>query len=145
MQILFFQTALLTMAAHAAAVTNEAEQTESYFPDLLVQTASLIDYILPNEGEQELSLMQNESHSEGEGENEAVSAVQGHANSSLMAEIEADCEADLECVEEELKNRTQVNMKDNKNNHLTIDMPADHKKKISYNSPKLEVVDHGFD
>ena len=47
MKIVFFQAALLMGAAQAAeSETYEVEET-SYFPDMLVQTASIVDYFFP--------------------------------------------------------------------------------------------------
>ena len=44
MRLTFFQAAMLTVAAQA---TEEEAAEPSYFPDLLVQTASIVDFFYP--------------------------------------------------------------------------------------------------
>ena len=41
MRVAFFQAAMLAVAVTAA------DEEQSYFPDLLVQTASIVDYFYP--------------------------------------------------------------------------------------------------
>jgi hypothetical protein len=51
MKIAFFQAALLIGAASAADAASEIEEA-SYWPDMLVQTASLVDFFYPNAEEE---------------------------------------------------------------------------------------------
>ncbi len=101
MKLKFFQPALLVVAA-TAAEANEESQTASYFPDMLVQTASIIDFFYPQEQEQ-------------------VSVAEVLAQTAAEADVDAEAEND---------GLTRVNMRDNQNNMLTVEIPKDEHKII---------------
>ena len=47
MKLAFYQAAMLTVAVQATEASTNEEAEPSYFPDLLVQTASIVDYFYP--------------------------------------------------------------------------------------------------
>ena len=98
MKLAFYQAALLSVAAHAAA-TQSIEEEASYFPDLLVQTASIVDYFYP-QIEEELSagttLAQTSSFTDANTEVEAEADVDADIDADVDADLEAELSADAE-------------------------------------------------
>ena len=81
MKIAFFQAALLIGAA-SASEAYEVEEA-SYWPDMLVQTASLVDYFFPNAENETPATYLAEIASE-------------QVEDADLAELEAEADADLE-------------------------------------------------
>ena len=84
MRLAFFQAALLAAAVTATDSETGAEETEqSYYPDLLVQTASLVDYFYPavnNEDEQvNTTLAQTQTDIKGSGDVVTDTVLQGES------------------------------------------------------------------
>ncbi len=55
MRVSFFQTGMLVVAAHAVSANAQDDVDQHYMPDLLVQTASLVDYFFPEESTESLA------------------------------------------------------------------------------------------
>ena len=118
MRLAFFQAAMLTVAVQAneSSTQDEAERT-SYFPDLLVQTASIVDFFYPfthdaaEEKSVETALAQAQrtdsepkpslhgqvgSISELDLDNDLEADAEAEADAELQAENELDADADAE-------------------------------------------------
>ena len=95
MKLAFYQAAMLSVYVNAAA-TQSIDEEASYFPDLLVQTASILDYFYP-QVEDELSagttLAQSDSITESA---DIYAEVDADLDADLEAEISADNEADVD-------------------------------------------------
>ena len=165
MKLAFFQAALLAVVAHAADANIEEQNlanVEGY--DFLAQTAAIVDYLFPQESEEQLSQLYDdeddfaEVESESEAEimalNEAfadavanVEAKTGlHAalSSQIKANIMAECGTDSECMEDMIDERTRIQFK-GKDHSMTIDMPEDERRNISYDGSgtKLNIDNSG--
>ena len=63
-----------------------------------------------------------------------------------FAEVDSDIDSDneAECEQADGNNVTRIHAKGKCGGEVNIEMPMAEKKKITYNSPTLEVVDAGF-
>merc|ERR1711934_725772 len=89
MKIAFFQAALLIGAA-SASEAYEVEEA-SYWPDMLVQTASLVDYFFPNAENEPPATYLAEIASE-----QVEDADLAELEAEAEAELEAEADAELE-------------------------------------------------
>ena len=142
----------------AVAVTA-ADDEPSYFPDLLVQTASIVDYFYPfNHDEEGSALAQSnvdvdtntnieaEAKMESSSESEAEGEAKADSESELDSNSMLSCGADADCVKSQLEGKkglTRINMKDTYDNDLNVIMPNIHRKRVTYETPKL-VVEPSF-
>ena len=130
MKVAFFQAAMLAVAVTAA------DDEPSYFPDLLVQTASIVDYFYPfNNDEEQGALAQSnvdidtnidadiEAEAQAEVDVESSADSAGEAEGEVEADSESEldstamlsCGADADCVASQLEGKkglTRINMKD---------------------------------
>merc|ERR1719195_2471192 len=88
MKIAFFQAALLLAGAQAVETMAEIEQEASYWPDLLVQTASIVDFFYPS----------------NEVETPATYLAEIAAEADVDAEIDAEAEVPGEKTPKAVKN-----------------------------------------
>lgn len=108
MRLAFFQAAMLTVAVQATESATQEEAEPSYFPDLLVQTASIVDFFYPfvHDEEQtvETNLAQTEPkpvlHSQVDSEALAESEVDADAELLVESEVNVDADAELEAIME---------------------------------------------
>ena len=109
MRLSFYQAALLAAGAQATetdVVTNAVIDIQkpveqiSYFPDMLVQTASLVDFFFPfvhEEGDQAVSLLaQVDAESKVDVDTFANTKVEGEAELNAEAKIELDADVESE-------------------------------------------------
>ena len=134
MRVVFFQAAMLATAATA----SEVDTPESPFIyDWLVQTSSIAEYF--NESfEDTLAQISSQNKSEVEAK------VDTEVDSDMMNQIEVNCEGNPDCIKEQLNGLTRIHVKDSKNTEVNMEMPANLKKKITFDSPTLTVEDAGF-
>ena len=128
-------------------------------PDFLVQTASIVDFFYPFVTEDAVSaetqLAQIATENQGNARADADNEAELEAESELESELESDadaetlgplsCGGDKKCVNDNLHGMTRVHIKDKLENDVTIEMPEAQKKKITFDSPTLTVVDKDFD
>ena len=96
MKLAFYQAAMLTVAVQATEAATQEEAEASYFPDLLVQTASIVDYFYPFLHESEhitaTALAQTKNHPEPTFQGQVESEIE----SGVDLEVDADADADAE-------------------------------------------------
>lgn len=101
MKIAFFQAALLLAGAQAVETMAEIEQEASYWPDLLVQTASIVDFFYPsNEVETPATYL-----AEIAAEADVDADIESEAEEpTVLAEVDAEAEVPGEKTPKAVKN-----------------------------------------
>ena len=94
MRLAFFQAAMLTVAVQATDSATQEEAEPSYFPDLLVQTASIVDFFYPFVHDEEQTVETNLAQTEPK------PILHGQVDSDALAESEVDADAELEAIME---------------------------------------------
>ena len=124
-----------------------------------MQTASIVDFFYPFvtedsvSAETQLAQIATETHVksavDAEIEAELDAELEGESASEAEAETETlgalSCGGDKDCVKNNLNGMTRVHIKDKLLNDVTIEMPEAQKKKITFSSPVLTVVDKDFE
>lgn len=96
MKLAFYQAAMLTVAVQATEAATQEEAEASYFPDLLVQTASIVDYFYPFVHESEHITATALAQTKNPPEPTFQGQVESEIESGVDLEVDADADADAD-------------------------------------------------